>query len=69
MLLQLSKFKCTIGRRRKLEKGKEEIEEEDKEEEVEEKEEEEEEEEECVNCLLSDGIFDKGNHSQLKDSK
>ena len=44
MLLQLSKFKCTIGRRRKLEKGEKEIEEEDKEEEVEEKEEEEEEE-------------------------
>ena len=29
----------------------------------------EEEEEECVNCLLSDGIFDKGNHPQLKDRK
>ena len=66
MLLYLSKFNCAIGRRRKLDKGEEEIQEEDKEEEVEEKEEEEE-EEECVNCLLSDGIFDKGNHPQLID--
>ena len=56
MLLYLSKIKCAIGRRRKLEKGEEDIEEEeDKEEEVEE---EEEEEEECVNCLRSDGIFE-----------
>ena len=78
MLLQLSNSNAPIVRRRKLEKGEEEIEEKDKEEEVEEKEEEEEEEEaeeeeeeeeeeECVNCLLSDGIFDKGNHPQLKD--